>query len=104
VLVETDHPPDARDYVVRELEDNRFENIGVRVSNVVERKDRHMTESEFYNLRRGDIVRNLRDGSSYVIVCQGERGPIATRTVEITNHPEWFLFSKSEEIIRDDSE
>ncbi len=61
-------------------------------------KSECMTEEQFSDLRRGDIVRNLGSGSAYVIEGNATRGFIGIKTIRITHRPEWMLFSKSVQV------
>ena len=51
-----------------------------------------MTQKEFDNLRRGDIVMLKGTGISYVIEHSLRNSYIANRTIEVTNPNEWNLF------------
>lgn len=52
-----------------------------------------MSKIEFENLRRGDIIRNIGSGESYVIEQQYDIPAkfIAVHTVTVTNPDEWEL-------------
>lgn len=47
------------------------------------------TEKELFSLRRGDIIRSVASGNSYVIVYSTGRSMIGIDTVDITNPDEW---------------
>lgn len=51
-----------------------------------------MTQKEFDNLRRGDIIRHTSDGESYTIEHSLKNSYIGVRTIEITNPDEWILY------------
>ncbi len=44
---------------------------------------------EFSNLKRGDIIQNIRSGISYVITSVNRNEAIAVRQIEVTNKSEW---------------
>ena len=54
-----------------------------------------MSEEEFRNLERGDIVRGANSGTSYVVERTLGTYVIGVRTVLITNPDEWVLVKKS---------
>ncbi len=53
-----------------------------------------MTQEEFDNLKRGDIVVSEGTGISYVIEHSLADSYIANRTIEVTNPNQWKLFIK----------
>lgn len=52
------------------------------------RWEQSMTQEELANLKRGDLVRNVGSGESYMILDTYLR-PIAVRSVTVTNPQEW---------------
>ncbi len=57
-----------------------------------------MTEKQFAQLGRGDIVRNV-SGESYVIVgLRPVGGFCAVREATVSNRFEWTVFSKSRRV------
>ena len=59
-----------------------------------------MTEDEFKNLTRGDIVRHKGLGDSWLIDMSYGNRKTAIRTVDLTNPDEWELISKANYKIR----
>lgn len=56
-----------------------------------------MTEEDLRSLQEGDTVRNLGDGSAFIVVrLNHERGTaIAIRTIEVSNPDEWAVVGRS---------
>jgi hypothetical protein len=50
-----------------------------------------MTEEQFRNLKRGDIVRHKTAAESYVVDWHNGRQATAVRTAYLTNPTEWDL-------------
>lgn len=51
-----------------------------------------MTPQEFSQLKRGDIVRHVGSGDSYVIErSKGDGSHVAIRSIVVTNTHEWIL-------------
>lgn len=48
-----------------------------------------MTDEEFKALREGDVVQHVSSGEGYIITGDLFDCKIATRTLEISNPPEW---------------
>lgn len=50
-----------------------------------------MTKEEMRELKPGDIVQSLSDGSGYVVTANYGDRITAVKTVDITNPNEWLL-------------
>ena len=49
-----------------------------------------MTNEEMIHLRRGDLVRNIGSGESYIVLTKTEPTvAVVARVVQLTNGPEW---------------
>lgn len=49
------------------------------------------------DLKRGDVVRNLGSGDSYVVITEGnsDKPPVAIRHVHLTNVSEWVRIDRA---------
>lgn len=48
-----------------------------------------MTTEDYKKLRVGDVVRNTGSGQVYVITHEMHNALIASRSIEVSNPPEW---------------
>lgn len=55
-----------------------------------------MTEREFLNLERGDLIRHKGSADSMVVIeTLGDGTAIAARTTHVMNADEWLLIDKA---------
>lgn len=59
-----------------------------------------MNDSDFENLRDGDIVQNKGSGNAYIIVSNDGNTIVAVRSITITNPSEWTLVYKYESVFK----
>lgn len=53
-----------------------------------------MTDEEFNNLKRGDIIRQADKSDSYVVDARTSYGILAVKIMIAMNPSEWYLIKK----------